>query len=74
MLINSKVGIGTYLLDREHFPLWPEFEGNEVVMDASHPTAVEAQEKAEKAKASKAAKPASAPNASIVNPNQSKTN
>ena len=32
-----------------------------MVMDASHPTSVEAQEKAEKAKA------ASAPNASIVN-------
>ena len=74
MLINFKVGIGTYLLDREHLPLQPEFEDNEVVMDASHPTSVEAQEKAEKAKATKAAKVASAPNASIVHPNQSKTN
>src|SRR3990170_1218009 len=67
MLINSKVGAGTYLLDREHLPLQPEFEDNEVVMDASHPTSVEAQEKAEKAKAAKAAKAASAPDASIVN-------
>src|SRR3990170_5337233 len=64
MLINSKVGTGTYLLDREHLPLQPEFEDNEVVMDASHPTSVEAQEKAEAARVAKAA---SAPNASIVN-------
>jgi hypothetical protein len=45
MLINSKMGTGTYLLDREHLPLRPDFEDNEVVMDASHPTSVEAQEK-----------------------------
>ena len=64
MLINSKVGNGTYLLHREHLPLSPEFEDNEVVMDASHPTSVEAQEKAEKAKA---AKTASAPYDSILN-------
>jgi hypothetical protein len=44
MLINSKVGTDTYLLDREHLPLQPEFEDNVVVMDASHPTSVEAQE------------------------------
>ena len=37
-LINSKMGTGTYLLDKEHLPLRPEFEDNEVVMDASHPT------------------------------------
>src|SRR3990170_4726605 len=67
MLINSKVGAGTYLLDREHLPLRPEFEDNEVVMDASHPTSVEAQEKADNAKAAKAAKAASAPDASVVN-------
>ena len=42
----------------------PDFEDNTVVMIASHPTSVEAQEKAEKAKAAKAA---NAPNASIVN-------
>nr|XP_045088124.1 myosin-11-like [Aegilops tauschii subsp. strangulata] len=67
MLINSKVGTGTYLLDKEHIPLRPDFEDNEVVMDASHPTSVEAHEKIEKAKATKAAKAASAPDASIVN-------
>ena len=66
MLINSKMGKGTYLLDKEHLPLWPYFEENEVVMDASHPTCAEAQEKREKAKVEKAAKPASAPDASQV--------
>ena len=67
MLINSRVGTCTYLLDREHLPLQPDFEDNEVVMDPSHPTSVEAQEKTEKAKAAKEAKAASAPNASIAN-------
>ena len=38
-----------------------------MVMDASHPTSVEAQEKAEKAKAAKAANAASAPDASAAN-------
>ena len=41
-LINSKVGTGTYLLDKEHLPLRPDFEDNEVVMDASYPTCAEA--------------------------------
>lgn len=59
-------GTGTYLHDKEHLPLRLEFEDNEVVMDASHPTCVEAQEKREKAKATKAAKPTSAPDASQV--------
>ena len=63
MLINSKMGKGTYLLDKEHLPLRPDFKDNEVVMDASHPTCAEAHEKREKAKAEKAAKPASAPDA-----------
>ena len=53
MLINSKMGTCTYLLNREHLPLRPDFEDNVVVMDASHPTSVEAQEKQEKAKAAK---------------------
>jgi hypothetical protein len=56
MLINSKMGSGTYLLDIEHLPLRPEFEDNVVVMDASHPTSVEAQKKREKAKAAKTSK------------------
>jgi hypothetical protein len=66
MLINSKMGTGTYLLDSEHLPLRPDFEDNKVVMDASHPTCAEAQEKIERAKAAKAAKSASAPDASTV--------
>ena len=61
------MGTGTYLLDREHLPLRPDFEDNELVMDASHPTSIEAQDKAEKAKDAEAAKAASAPDASIVN-------
>ena len=66
-LINSKMGIRTYLLDREHLPLRPDFEDNEVVMDASHPTCAEAQEKIERAKAAKAPNAASAPDASVAN-------
>ena len=42
MLINSKMGTGTYLLDKEHLPLRPDFEDNTVVMDATDPTSVEA--------------------------------
>jgi hypothetical protein len=67
MLINSKVGTDTYLLESEHLPLQPEFEDNEVVIDASHPTSVEAQEKAQTAVAARAEKEANAPNASIAN-------
>lgn len=37
MLINSKVGNNTYLLDRPHLPLQPEFEDNTVTMDPSIP-------------------------------------
>lgn len=48
MLINSKTGIGTYLLDKEHLPLRPEFEDNEVVLDASHPTSAEARRRERK--------------------------
>ena len=66
MLINSKMRMGTYLLDREHLPLRPDFEDNKVVMDASHPTCAEAQEKVESAKAAKVAMAASVPDASIV--------
>ena len=66
MLINSKMGTDTYLLDKEHLPLRPDFEDNTVVMDAEDPTSVEAQEKREKAKAEKAAKMPSAEEASQV--------
>ena len=66
MLINSKVGTNRYLLDREHLPLQPEFEDNVVVMDPSHPTSVEAQEKDQGA-AAKATQEAAAPNTPIAN-------
>ena len=66
LLINSKVGTSTYLLDREHLPLFPGFEDNVVVMDPSHPTSAEAQAKMEAAKAAKATKEASAPSSSTA--------
>ena len=56
MLINSKMGKGIYLLDKEHLPLRPDFEDNTVVMDATDPTSVEAQEKRDKAQAEKASR------------------
>ena len=49
-LINSKMGTGKYQLDKEHFPLYPDFEDNEVVMNENDPQSVQAQEKKEKAK------------------------
>ena len=55
-LINSKMGTCKYLLDRGHFPLYPDFEDNEVVMNEDDPQSVQAQEKKEKAKWEKAAK------------------
>src|SRR5215216_1266216 len=64
MLINSQMVTCTYLLDRDPLPLRPDFEDNEVVMDASHPTSVEALEKREKAKARKQSK---VPDVSAVN-------
>ena len=66
MLINSKMGKGIYLLDKEHLPLRPYHEDNTVVMDASDPTSVEVKEKREKEKAEKAAKIPSAEEASQV--------
>ena len=56
MLINAKFGMGKYLLDREHLPLRPELEDNEVVMDQSHPTSQTGQAKIVAAKAAMAAK------------------
>ena len=53
-LINSKMGTDTYLLDKEHLPLRPDFEDKIVVMNDEDSTSVEAQEKREKAKAEKA--------------------
>ena len=50
------MGIGTYLLDKEHLPIYPEFEDNTVVMDENEPSSAQAHEKREKARAEKAAK------------------
>ena len=55
-LINSKMGKGKYILDKEHLPIYPEFEDNTVVMKENEPSSMQAQEKKAKAKAEKAAK------------------
>ena len=55
-LINSKMGTGTYLLDKEHLALYPEFEDNTIVMTENEPSSAQAHEKREKARAEKAAK------------------
>src|SRR3954471_7976370 len=55
-LINSKMGTGTYLLDKEHLPIYPDFEYNQLIMNDYEPSAVQHQAKREKAKAEKAAK------------------
>ena len=65
-LINAKMGTGTYLLDKEHLPLLPEFEDNEVVMIVNEPSSAQAQEKRSKGKAEKAAKMPSVEEASQV--------
>ena len=54
--MNSKMGTGTYLLDKEHLPIYPEFEDNTVVMNENEPSSAQAHEKREKAKAEMAAK------------------
>jgi len=59
-LINSKMGTGTYLLDKEHLPLYPEYEYNEVVMNENEPSSAQAQEKRAKAKVDKATRMPSA--------------
>ena len=65
-LINSKMGTGKYQLDKEHFPLYLDFEDNQVVMNENEPSSVQAQEKSEKAKVEKAAKMPSVEEASQV--------
>ena len=50
------MGTCTYLLDKEHLPIYPEFEDNTVVMNKNEPSSAQAHEKKEKAKAEKAAK------------------
>ena len=68
------MGIGTYLLDKEHLPLKPDFENNTVVMDENEPSSVQAHEKRAKARAEKAAKMPSAEEASQVFLNSNKIN
>ena len=65
-LINSKMGTGKYLLDKEHLPIYPQFEDNTVVMNEEDPTSVQAHEKREKARAEKAAKMPTAEEASQI--------
>lgn len=55
-LINSKMGKGKYLLDKEHLPIYPEFKDNTVVMNVHEPSSSQAHAKREKARAEKAAK------------------
>ena len=50
------MGIGTYLLDKEHLPIYPDFEDNQVVMNEDEPSLVQAQAKKEKARTKKATK------------------
>ena len=50
------MGTGTYLLDKEHLPIYPDFEDNTVVMDEDEPSSMQAQAKKEKEKAEKAAR------------------
>ena len=47
---------GTYLLDKEHLPIYPAFEYNTIVMTEEDPSSVQAHEKREKARAEKAAR------------------
>ena len=60
------MGTCKYILDKEHLPIYHEFEDNTVVMNEDDPTSVQAHEKREKAKADKAAKMPSREEASQV--------
>ena len=60
------MGTVTYLLDKEHLPLYPEFEDNTIEMNEEDPSSVQAHEKREKAQADKATKMPSAGEASQV--------
>ena len=44
-LINSKMGTGKYILDKEHLPIYSEFEDNTVVMNENEPSPAQAHEK-----------------------------
>src|SRR4051812_29573208 len=50
------MGTDTYLLDKEHLPIHPDFEDNQVAMNENEPSLVQAQAKKEKARKEKAAK------------------
>ena len=50
------MGTGTYLLDKEHFAIYPDFEENQVVMNEDEPSYLHAQAKKEKARTEKATK------------------
>ena len=50
------MGTCTYLLDKEHLVIYPEFEDNTLVMTDNEPSSAQAHEKIEKARAEKAAK------------------
>ncbi len=54
--MNYKMGTGIYLLDKEHLPIRPDFEDNQVVMTENEPSSAQAQAKKEKARKEKAAK------------------
>ena len=60
------MGTDTYLLDKEHLPLYHEFEDNTFEMNEEEPSSVQAHEKREKARAEKAAKMPTAEEASQV--------
>ena len=60
------MGTGIYLLDKEHLPIRPDFEDNQVVMNEDEPSSAQAHEKREKARAEKAAKMPTAEEASQV--------
>ena len=50
------MGTGKYLLDKEHLPIYPEFEENTIVMNENEPSSAQVHEKREKARAEKATK------------------
>ena len=54
------------MLDKEHLPLYPEFEDNTVVMNEEEPSSAQVQEKRAKEKAEKAAQMPSVEEASRV--------
>ena len=60
------MGTGTYLLDKEHPPIYPDFKDNTIVMDENEPSSMQAQEKKEKERAEKATKMPTAEEASQI--------